>query len=204
LNFPVAYRFYYGTTHWVTGLVTGEDGEAWYRLVDDKWEFEFFVYARHVRLIPASELAPLSPELPLGAKRLVVNRERQTVTAYEWNRPVFITRAATGAKFSNGDFSTPPGYHITASKRATRHMAAGNLAYNGYDLPGVPWVTYFTQNGISFHGTYWHNNYGKPRSHGCVNLSPQAALWIYRWTLPVVPPESPELTETYGTGVFVV
>lgn len=204
LNFPHAYRFYYATTHWITGLVAGEDGEAWYQLLDDKWDFELFVPARHLRLIPAEELAPISPELPLSAKRLVVNRERQVVIGYDWNRPVFIARAATGAKFSNGDFTTPAGYHITSAKRATRHMAAGNLAYNGYDLPGVPWVTYFTQNGISFHGTYWHNNYGKPRSHGCVNLSPAAARWIYRWTLPVVPPDTPERVETYGTGVWVV
>jgi len=52
-------------------------------------------------------------------------------------------------------------------------MARGNLAANGYDLPGVPWNSYITEEGIAFHGTYWHNNFGKPRSHGCINLTPR-------------------------------
>jgi hypothetical protein len=34
------------------------------------------------------------------------------------------------------------------------------------------------------HGTYWHNDYGKPRSHGCINLSPETAKWVFRWSLP--------------------
>ncbi len=61
-------------------------------------------------------------------------------------------------------------------------MAAGDIASNGFDLPGVPWVLYITESGISFHGTYWHNDYGRPHSHGCINLAPQAAKWLFRWT----------------------
>jgi lipoprotein-anchoring transpeptidase ErfK/SrfK len=83
-------------------------------------------------------------------------------------------------------------------------MAAGNLAYNGYDLPGVPWISYITESGISFHGTYWHNNFGRPRSHGCINLTPQDAKWIYRWTLPSVPAEEQEVIESTGTRVDVI
>ena len=55
-----------------------------------------------------------------------------------------------------------------------------------YDLPGVPWTSYIDNNGISFHGTYWHNDYGKPHSHGCVNLPPQEP-WLFRWTTRMVP-----------------
>ncbi len=203
-KFPHIYRFYYQTTHWVTGLATDEEGVPWYRLLDDKWDYVYYVPARHLRPVFADELAPVSPGLPLRAKRLEVLRDRQLVIAYEWNRPVFAARAATGARFSNGDFSTPAGYHITSYKRPYRHMAAGNLAYNGYDLPGVPWVTYFTGSGVSFHGTFWHNNFGKPRSHGCVNLSPAAARWLYRWTLPTVPPDVQEVAEEWGTSVEVI
>ena len=82
-------------------------------------------------------------------------------------------------------------------------MAAGNLAANGFDLPGVPWVSYFTERGVAFHGTYWHNDYGRPRSHGCVNLTPAAAKWIYRWTNPVVPPEKQRMVKSFGTIVNV-
>jgi hypothetical protein len=199
-----AYRYYYGTTHWVIGLEHEGHLGYWYRVMDDKWEFEFYVPATHLRLIPPDELKPLSPDVPAEFKRLEVRTNEQLVVGYEWDKPVYMARAATGAKFSNGNFETPPGHHITFFKRPSRHMAAGNLAYNGYDLPGVPWISYFTESGMSFHGTYWHNNFGHPRSHGCVNLSPLAAKWLYLWTLPVVPPDQQEVYETYGTAVDVI
>lgn len=203
-NFPVAYRFYYETTHWVTGLSFDKDGQPWYRIRDDKWDIKYYAPASHLRLIPSEELSPLSPKVSPSAKRIEVRTPDQAVIAYEWDRPVFVARTATGAKFSNGNFSTPTGRYITNHKRPSRHMAAGNLAYNGYDLPGVPWVTYITESGISFHGTYWHNNYGRPRSHGCINLTPKAAKWLYRWTLPEVPPQEQSIYEKFGTPVDVV
>ncbi|MBN2147936.1 MAG: L,D-transpeptidase [Anaerolineales bacterium] len=200
---PVAYRFYYQTTYWVINLVYDQDGEAWYGILDDKWEFTFYTLASHLRLIPAEELTPLSPDVPSSLKRLQVLIPEQLLIAYEWEQPVFMARVATGAKFSNGDYSTPLGRHITFHKRPSRHMAAGNLAANGYDLPGVPWNSYITESGIAFHGTYWHNNFGRPRSHGCINLTPQAARWVFRWTQPVVPPDQPSAYEQDGTVVDI-
>lgn len=203
-DIPVAYRFYYETTHWATKLVYSESGEPWYQLSDDKWELTYYAPAAHLRIIPLEELTPLSPEIPASSKRLEVRTKEQVVIAYESDRPVFMTRTATGARFSNGDFRTPPGHHITAHKRPYRHMAAGNLAYNGYDLPGVPWVCYITESGISLHGTFWHNDYGRPRSHGCINLTPKAAKWIFRWTQPYITPGAQYVYEEYGTSVEVV
>jgi hypothetical protein len=204
-NRDAIYRFYYETTHWVTGLTHDEQGIPWYRVLDDKWDLTFYVPAQHLRLVPNSELQTLSPQVPAEAKRLEVRTGEQVVVAFEWDRPVFMVRAATGAEFSNGRFYTPAGRHYTFHKRPSRHMAAGNLAYNGYDLPGVPWICYITEKGIAFHGTYWHNDYGRPRSHGCINLSPQAAKWIYRWTLPVVPPQEQRMYELFGgTRVDVI
>lgn len=203
-RFPVAYRFYYETTHWVKQLVTGLDGQPWYHLLNDKWEISYYAPAAHLRILPYDELTPLSPNLPLSAKRIEVRTEEQAVIAFELDQPVFMARTATGARFSNGNYATPQGVHITNHKRPSRHMARGNLAYNGYDLPGIPWVTYITESGIAFHGTYWHNNYGRPRSHGCINLTAQAAKWIYRWTLPVVPPNEPGIYKNYGTMVEVI
>jgi lipoprotein-anchoring transpeptidase ErfK/SrfK len=199
-----AYRLYYETTHWITALVTGEDGEPWYAIQEDKWDLRYYAPARHIRIIPEADLQPLSADVPAQFKKLVVDTENQLVIAYEYGRAIFMTRTATGAKFSNGDYSTPAGTYITAHKRPSRHMAAGNLAYNGYDLPGVPWVSYITESGISFHGTYWHNNYGRPRSHGCINLTPHAARFVYLWTQPVVPPHEQRVIEDYGTQVEVI
>ena len=83
--------------------------------------------------------------------------------------------------------------------------SAGDVAASGFDLPGVPWVLYITEGGISFHGTYWHNDYGKPRSHGCINLPSEGAKFIYRWTRPEVPPDVDYLhLPGQGTQVSII
>jgi L,D-transpeptidase catalytic domain len=202
LEFDPVYRFYYETTHWVINVAYDRVGEPWYILLDDKWDLLYYVLARHIRLVPNSELQPISPEIPMSLKRIEVHLEDQLVTAYEVNQPVFMARAATGGRFRDGNYSTKPGRYLTFHKRPSRHMAAGNLAANGYDLPGVPWICYITESGISFHGTYWHNNFGRPRSHGCINLTPQAARWLYLWTLPTVPADK-QLVYQRGTGTAV-
>lgn len=203
-EYPVAYRFYYETTHWIIASVSDKAGKPWYRILDDKWGFQFYVPAPHLRLIPAEELTTQSPHVPSSEKRIEVYLSQQLVVALEWNEPVFMARASTGTEFRNGRFLTPAGRHQTFHKRPSRHMAAGNLAANGYDLPGVPWIAYITESGVAFHGTYWHNDYGRPRSHGCINLTPQAAKWIYRWTLPEVPPDQQRVYEDFGTRVDVI
>jgi lipoprotein-anchoring transpeptidase ErfK/SrfK len=83
-------------------------------------------------------------------------------------------------------------------------MISGSPASGyGYDLPGVPWVSYFTEKGVSFHGTYWHNDFGLPRSHGCINLPSEASKWIYRWTLPTVPYADHKIIKPAGTRVEI-
>lgn len=200
----LAYRLYYETTHWVTRMVTNDAGETWYEILDDKWKYSYYVQTAHVRILPLDQLAPLAPEVPMDAKRIEIHRDKQLVIAYQNEQPVWMTRVATGARFSDGDHTTPEGRYITYHKRPFRHMAAGDLAApNSYDLPGVPWVSYFTPEGISIHGTYWHNDFGKPRSHGCINCSCQAAHWIYRWTMPMVPPQETEIIEDFGTAIDI-
>jgi hypothetical protein len=201
----IAYRFYYSTVHWVTGVQKTPDGESWYLVNDDKFKETYYVRAKHLRLLDAQELTPLSPNLAAEDRRIEVWREDQLVLAYEKDQPVMITKAATGGRFSDGDYTTPSGNYITSRKRPSRHMASEDLAAaNSYDLPGVPWVSYITRSGISFHGTFWHNDFGKPRSHGCINLSPSAARWIYRWTQPAVPFELTTVEKETGTRVIVL
>ncbi len=199
----VAHRLYFESVHWIMGSIIGADGQTWYRLLDDKWNLSYYIPARHMRLIPDEELAPLSLDVPEADKRIEVNLTRQLVLAYEGSRLVYAARAATGSRYRRGRWSTPIGHFITSYKRPTRHMAAGDIAASGFDLPGVPWVVYITKSGISFHGTYWHNDYGHPRSHGCINLTPQAAKWLYRWTLPGVKPGKQFAYEDFGTAVHI-
>lgn len=199
----VVHRLYFETVHWITAAAVGADGQVWYRLLDDKREIYYHIPARQMRLITDDEITPLSPDVPDSEKRIEVNLTHQLVLAYESSRLVFASRAATGSQYHSGRWSTPIGRFITFYKRPTRHMATGDIASSGFDLPGVPWVLYITKSGISFHGTYWHNDYGHPRSHGCINLTPQAAKWLYRWTMPAVKPGKQFAYEYFGTAVHI-
>jgi lipoprotein-anchoring transpeptidase ErfK/SrfK len=202
-NADFIYRLYYETVHWVTSLVTAMDRSIWYRLLDDKFEQYYYIPASHIRIIPNEELAPLSPSIPDENKRVEVRLDDQLLLAYEKGQIVFATHISTGGKRLSGKYTTPIGNFITYHKRPTRHMAAGDIASNGFDLPGVPWVLYITEGGISFHGTYWHNDYGRPHSHGCINMTPQAAKWLFRWTRPTVPPDKPLAYGYLGTQVEI-
>lgn len=199
-----AYRLYFSTTHWVYAAMQDEKGNFWYKLHDDKKGWYYYVKAADLRLLQPEDVTPLSADVPADEKRIEIRLKDQVVVAYEGERPVFMTRAATGAKFSDGDFRTATGTFMTNRKRASRHMAAGEPGIGtGFDLPGVPWVSYLTKSGVSLHGTYWHNDFGHPRSHGCINLSPAAARWIYRWTHPVVPYGEEVVEEEAGTEVKI-
>ena len=200
------YRYYYGSTHWVNKIRLDNEGNVWYRLRDDKFRTVNYVLGQHLRAIPDEELSPLAPEV--ADKILEVDIPNQQTTAYENGAAVFTTRCATGKWYDvNGkleDYTTPTGKHKIALKMPSRHMAAGDLASGeGYDLPGVPWVSFFTPSGVAFHGTYWHSDYGRPRSHGCVNVPSEAAKWIYRWSLPLAPANDDFVNEV-GTQVVVI
>ncbi len=183
----VAYRMYYETTHWVKAAVANEmDGQVWYQVRDDKWDKLYYARAEHIRIMSEDELAPISPEVSNREKKIVVRLKQQLTIAYENNVPVFVAPVSTGGVLRVGTYTTPEGNFITYYKRPSRRMAAGDIASTGFDLPGVPWVQYITENGISFHGTFWHNDFGRPRSHGCINLSMSASKWLYRWTSPQV------------------
>ena len=177
----VAYKFYYATTHWVTQTVTDKQGIVWYRVLDDRYDVYYFVEAEHLRPVTAEKLMPLSPDVT--DKRIEVDLAKQRLTAYEKGRAVLNVPIATGRP----GVATPAGDFHVERKRPSRHMAANDGGGNGFDLPGVPWVSYFYWTGVALHGTYWHNDYGRPRSRGCVNLTPEDAKWLYRWTTPVVP-----------------
>ncbi|MBO9368331.1 MAG: L,D-transpeptidase [Chloroflexi bacterium] len=183
---PIRYRLYYATVHWVREAVQGIDGRVWYRIADDTEKTPYYAPAEHLRILSAADVAPLSPEVPEAEKWIQVSLSQQLLIAWEGQQPVFAARIASGLRSRWGNWETPRGAFALYYKRPSHHMQGGNRA-TGYDLPGVPWVMYFTENGVSLHGTYWHNDFGRPRSHGCINLSPQAARWLYRWSWPHVP-----------------
>ncbi|HLF37749.1 MAG TPA: L,D-transpeptidase, partial [Anaerolineales bacterium] len=157
----LAYRFYYGMTFWVTGVSQDVSLQKWYRIFDDKYTYVYYAPAYAFRPIPVSELIPISSEIHPSEKLVEVDLAHQWVNCYEAGQLVFTTKVSTGRKFGQDLYATPAGEFETFRKRPSRHMAAGNLA-SGYDLPGVPWVAYIDEEGVSFHGTFWHNDFGVP------------------------------------------
>jgi hypothetical protein len=188
-----AYRLYFGAIFWTTGFIKGPDGESWYEFTDDRLGVQYYVPTSHVRLIPRVELEPLSPHIPDGEKRILLSISDQSMQAFEGSQLVFHTSVSTGitsrSPSPNGiPTDTPTGNFHIARKTPSRHMGDGNLTSDleAYELPGVPWVSFFHSDGIGFHGTYWHDNFGSPMSHGCVNMRNEDAMWLYRWTSPQI------------------
>jgi hypothetical protein len=182
------YRLYYSSVHLVIDHLFDEQGNSWYQLKDDEYSsVKEYVRAEGLRRILASELTPLSPFVK--DKRIDVSLKDQKLYAYEDDQLVFTARCATGTTFSiEGlgyvDFTTPIGQHTVVRKRPSRHMHGFEGRPDAYDLPGVPFCTYFTESGAAVHGAYWHNDFGHPRSHGCVNVLAEDAKWVYRWSMP--------------------
>ncbi|MBI2074818.1 MAG: L,D-transpeptidase [Candidatus Levybacteria bacterium] len=112
-----------------------------------------------------------------GGKRIAIDLSKQTLYAFEGNNIVFQTAVSSGLP------STPTvrGTFSIQTKIPSQLMQGGSAYYGYYYLPNVPYVMYFYQS-YAIHGTYWHNNFGYPMSHGCVNLSIPSAQWLYNWT----------------------
>jgi lipoprotein-anchoring transpeptidase ErfK/SrfK len=132
---------------------------------------------------------PAPKDLGPNEKWIDVNLKSQTLVAYEGDTPVFATAVSTGKEDKDDkekDHHTPPGSFRIREK----HIAAtmdGDVASDGpYSIEDVPWIMYFNAS-YALHGAFWHNNFGKMQSHGCVNLAPIDAKAIFGWTEPRLP-----------------
>jgi lipoprotein-anchoring transpeptidase ErfK/SrfK len=106
-----------------------------------------------------------------GPRWIDIDLSQQWLTAYEGDTPVFGTLVSTGID----------GYNTPAGEFAIDYMLdSQTMSGDDYYLPDVPYVMYF-YGADAIHGTYWHNNFGYPMSHGCVNLPTDAAGWLYDW-----------------------
>ena len=205
----LVYRLYYSAVFKIIDRQTADDGSVWYRIYDENGK-RMYAPASAFRALTEAELTPLSPDVDPATKSVVVYLKAQALSAFEGTVEVFRARIASGAFFFGEDGTTllngtPNGPHPIWSKRISRHMEGGTLE-SGYDLPGVGWVSYFAANGAALHSTYWHNDYGTPKSHGCLNCRPEDAKWLFRWTRPQVPYQPGDLTVDWshrGTTVDI-
>ena len=129
---------------------------------------------------------PRPPEIPEGSKWIHVDISDQALTAYEGDMPVFVTLVSSGNEKKDPAYMTPRGLYWIISKNVTATMANLALDEEAYWIEDVPWTMYFYKS-YALHGAFWHNVFGNMRSHGCVNLTPADARWLFYWTDPVVP-----------------
>ncbi|GAB4521461.1 MAG: hypothetical protein Fur0018_02000 [Anaerolineales bacterium] len=181
-------RLYYSQILWVDDLHIESDGQVFYR-INERYGNPgdiFWADGRAFRPLTPEDCSPIHPEAE--NKRIVVDvtYDRQFLSCYEGDTEVYFCRISSG----RGKGSTPitpvysDGFPIWR-KLFSVHMAGGTNA-DGWDLPGIAWTSLFVGEGVAIHSTFWHNNFGEPMSHGCVNAAPEDARWIFRWTQPDV------------------
>ena len=188
---------YYNSTHWITDVVEGPDGEPWYQITDELFNaFKYYLPAAHLRVFDFDKIAPIAEDVPAADKRIEVSLLHQRLVAYEGDTEVYRTQVSTGVNRSvpQGQLPTrtPTGTHYLYSKMPSKHMGQTRLTdvnLNDPSLPGVPWTMFFAEGGYALHGAYWHSNFGAQMSSGCINLSKEDSLWLFRWTTPVWRPE---------------
>lgn len=124
-----------------------------------------------------------------GRRWIDVSIREQLLVAYEGPKPVFAALVSTG-RGGIGDpektHSTVRGTFMIHTKHLTATMDGDSTTDEQYELRDVPYVQYFRE-GYALHGAFWHDEFGKVRSHGCINLAPADAAWLFEWTYPAVP-----------------
>ena len=117
-----------------------------------------------------------------------VDTKSQTLVAYVGPRPVFATMVSTGRGKPGSEQATPLGLHRIWIKlrRSDMDNLENTETQSPYAVEAVPHVMFFDK-GYAIHGTYWHDSFGVPKSHGCVNVSVSDARWLFKFASPHLP-----------------
>lgn len=118
---------------------------------------------------------PTPPMGQFGPKWVDVTLSTQTMIAYEGQTPVFTAKVSSGVP----RHPTVEGIYRVYAKYTSTRMKGGEGAEH-YDIPNVPYTMYFYAD-YALHGAFWHNNFGHPMSHGCVNLPVDVSTWLFNW-----------------------
>ena len=140
-----------------------------------------------------TEPGPPPKELSPGEKWIDVNLTRQTLLAFEGDRPVYATMVSSGKKAKDPNDKVHDHQTIQGSFRIREKHISTTMDGDGpapgdmpYSIEDVPYVMYF-EGSFALHAAFWHNNFGHEQSHGCVNLSPLDAKQLFFWTDPPLP-----------------
>ncbi len=136
--------------------------------------------------------------IPAESKWIHVHLPEQTLVAYEGDEPVLATLVSSGQE----GFETPTGVYQIQHKYVSVTMNGPDPDEGFYEVEEVPWTMYYFES-FALHGAYWHSDFGKVRSHGCTNIPPTDARWLYYWSDPKVPAGWHAATRTPGTYVYI-
>lgn len=136
---------------------------------------------------------------PPGAAFIDVDLDEQVLVAHDGAAPRFATLISTGKPRHR----TPPGLYRILAKAATTDMAGPEDHPRRYEVAGVPWALRFHERGLYLHAAYWHDAFGAVISHGCVNLAPRDARFLFEWAAPTLPPGWSEIEVSAGEGLLV-
>ena len=156
--------------------------------------------------IAESEILPRVLGESAGPKRIEVDLTNQRLYAFEGDNKVFDFVISSGLY----DWTPRGTFNIWIKVRYTK-MEGGNQAFRTYYyLPNVPFVMFFSSSeiprwkGFSLHGTYWHNDFGRPKSHGCVNMRTEDAEKLYYWALPDLKGKSSNSASADNPGTTII
>lgn len=187
-EYPVVTKLRIGMVLKVTNTSEVRDGHEWYKIQFDDEEVRYreritgdwFVAADVVRLFYDDGDHELNTNTnESNTKRIIVDRSEQMLYAYDGDTLFMQEPISTGLELTPTPRGTFAVYKMTPSRYMQGPLPGVRDQY--YDLPGVPWNLYFTYQGAVIHGAYWHDHFGQPWSHGCVNLPPQKAKELYMW-----------------------
>jgi len=142
----------------------------------------------------ANPQAAPQPQVLTGEKWIDVDLSEQTLTAYQGDTVVKSFSISSGLPAHP---TVTGSFHIWAKVSRQLMKGGSRAAGDYYYLPDVPWVQYFYED-YSIHGTYWHNNFGHPMSHGCINMQTDDAHWLFEWATPSMD----EAMVTSGSWLF--
>lgn len=135
--------------------------------------------------------------VPKGAKFIHVNLSEQTLVAYRGARAVLATVISSGKE----GHDTPAGLFRIREKHISTTMR-GSDPGGVFEVEEVPWTMYYF-NSFALHGAYWHNEFGNVRSHGCTNIAPADARFLFHWTTPKLPKGWHGRRKVKGTYVYL-
>lgn len=189
VKYPVVVRLRTGVVLRVSGTVT-QNGSTWYKITftnellkyPERVKDDWYVSAQFVELIKNETDHELAKgEVASTTKRIVVDISQEKLYAYDGDKLFMEESISTGLEFTRTPIGTFTIFKMTPSRFMQGPIPG--VSDQVYDLPGVPWNLYFTSDGSVIHGAYWHDHFGKPWSHGCVNLSPVNAKKLYDWAV---------------------